>query len=178
MEPDKKEKAKQETKEWALALLIAVVVALFIRIFIFEPVVVEQTSMYPTLEAGQKLGLFKAAYLFAEPERGDIIVFRSDEEGGKALVKRVIALGGETFEVSGGTVLINGEALTEEYLQPDVITGDYPQITVPEGCVFVMGDNRGGSLDSRSFGPVNIDRIKGRIILRLRPFTLFPKITY
>jgi len=113
---ENRKKQKSEAAEWIKSILLAVVIAVIIRAFVFELVVVDQSSMYPTLESGDKLGVMKVTYLFDSPERGDIVIAKV--ASGKNYVKRVIALGGETLEIIDSVVYINGEPLEEEYL-PD-----------------------------------------------------------
>lgn len=165
----------KELKEWIKDILIAVIVALIILQFI-KPTFVRETSMLPTLEEYNFLFLSKQAYRFGEPERGDIIVFHTDlktiDGSEKMLIKRVIALPGDTITIEDGVVTINGEAQEEPYTMDGYTSGYVKDLVVPEGSLFVMGDNRQNSIDSRdpSVGVIEIDDVYGKAVFRLYPF--------
>ena len=163
--------ARSEVWEWIKTLLLAALTALIIRMFIFEIVVVKQSSMFPTLEENQKLGLLKTAYWFSEPARGDIVIIRISKE--KDYVTRVIGLPGETIEIKDNRVYIDGELLEEDYLRKDLVYPDYGPVNISEGAVFVLGDNRPNSVDSRSIGEIKTESIKGKIVFRIHPFSGF-----
>ena len=171
MSKTKTTKAEKELYDWTEAIAIAVVLAVLIRIFIFEFAFVEQTSMYPTLVENDKLCVIKISYYFSSPQRGDIVIVKLSES--KSLVKRVIALGGETIEIKDDNVYIDGVLLEEDYLVAELEYENFEPVTVDEGCYFVMGDNRPVSQDSREIGCIEEDSITGRVILRISPFTLF-----
>lgn len=133
--------------------------------------------MQPNFYSGDYLITSRQAYrLFGQPERGDVIVFKShlyDEKGKqKNLIKRIIGLPGDTVEIKNGDVYINGELLQEEYVAEQGLSGEMEAVTVPEGRLFVMGDNRRVSQDSRSpeVGTIEMDSIVGKVVLRLYPF--------
>ncbi len=162
--------------EWVKDIILAVVIAALILVFI-KPIVVQQSSMEPNFYSGNYLLTSRQAYkLFGEPERGDVIVFKSellDEDGKeKCLIKRIIGLPGETVEIIGGYVYINGEELDETYVKEQGLSGEMAAVTVPEGELFVMGDNRAVSQDSRSeaVGTISEDTIVGKVFVRLYPF--------
>lgn len=171
MDKTKKTKAKNEVYDWTKAIVVAIILAVLIRIFVFEFAVVEQTSMYPTLVENDKLCVIKITYYFSPPERGDIVIVKLSES--KSLVKRVIALGGETIEIKDNAVYIDGTLLEEDYLVDGLIYNDYGPVTVDEGSYFVMGDNRPVSQDSREIGFIVREDITGRVFLRISPFTIF-----
>ena len=163
--------AKEIIKDVLIALAIALVIIQIVR-----PTVVKESSMEPTLYENNYVFLAKQAYTFGEPERGDIIVFKSDLEnedsnGKKLLIKRIIGLPGDTVKVEDNKVYLNGELLNEPYIKDQNDVPGEVEIKVPEGQVFVMGDNRRVSLDSRSekVGCVNIDDIVGKAFFRLFP---------
>lgn len=164
---------KELLKDIAVAIVIALIIILFIK-----PTIIKESSMEPTLYANDYIFLSKQAYhLFGDPEYGDIIVFHSHIEnkisgGNKDLIKRIIGLPGDKIRISDGVVYRNGEALIENYTKDGYTTGEISELTVPEGKIFVMGDNRVVSLDSRSeeVGCVNIDDILGKAVFRLYPF--------
>ena len=162
--------------EWIRDIVIAVIIAAIILAF-FKPIIVQQESMQPNFYSGDYLITSRQAYrLFGQPERGDVIVFKShlyDEKGKKKnLIKRIIGLQGDTVEIKNGDVYINGELLQEEYVAEQGLSGEMEAVTVPEGRLFVMGDNRRVSQDSRSpeVGTIEMDSIVGKVVLRLYPF--------
>ena len=173
----KKPKTKKENiMEWIKDLLIAAIAALII-LELLMPTIVRQHSMENTLNQNDYVFVSKRSYTWfgQEIKRGDIITFMSDLETGdgqkKMLVKRVIGLPGESVEIKGGSVFINGVALEEDYTRDGYTEGEMSEVTVPEGHIFVLGDNRQNSTDSRSKSVefVSIDRIKGKVIFRLFP---------
>lgn len=155
------ERKTNELWEWIKAIGIALIIALSIRTFVFAPIVVDGTSMIPTLEDRERLIINKLVYYVSEPKRGDIIVFHSPENND--WIKRVIGLPGDQVEMKNGELHINGEVFKEEYLH-DVITPDFEKVDVPEGMLFVMGDNRYNSKDSRNpfVGPIPMDSVVGK----------------
>lgn len=209
MEPKK----IREITEWILCIVIAVVLALFVRTYIGTPTVVQQVSMYPTLIEGERLILNRLSIKTgAELNRGDIITFEAPtsslitssevdlnnpvaeynykpngiiesfkyyilEIGKKSYIKRVIATAGEHLKIENGKVYINGEELQEDYLQPGVITtslnGQFTDFTVPQGYVFVMGDNRDESTDSRRFGCIPLEKVESKVLIRFWPLSKF-----
>ena len=162
--------------EWVKDILLAVVIAAVILVF-FKPIIVQQQSMEPNFHAGDYLITSRQAYrLFGDPQRGDVIVFKSElldeNEKPKNLIKRIIALPGETIEIKDGEVYIDVQKLQEDYLPGTAISGEMDALTVPEGQLFVMGDNREYSEDSRSprVGTIEQSTIVGKVIIRLYPF--------
>jgi signal peptidase I len=121
---------------------------------------IEQVSMLPNLHEGEYVIVDKVSYLFRQPARGEIVVLKRTSEAD--LIKRVIGLPGETIQVSNGQVLINGQPIAEPYMKDPRINQDAPLQTIPADRVFVMGDNRNNSSDSRGFGPVPLTDIVGR----------------
>ena len=166
---------KKELWEWAKAILFAAVIVFIMFRFIIQVVTVNGVSMEPTLEGGDRLII---SNLFYTPAAGDIVVL-SDETGlDEALIKRIIALPGQTVDINeNGEVLVDGKVLSEPYIAERIDEnhrGDmtYP-LTVPEDSVFVMGDNRNHSTDSRDsqVGLVDEGEIMGRVIFRLLPLS-------
>jgi signal peptidase I len=176
---------KNEAWEWIKALLIALVLVVLIRWLLFAPFIVEGPSMQPNFYTGERLIVNKLVYRIWEPERGEVIVFHAPAK--KEYIKRVIALPGEKVKVEGDQVYINGVLLDEPYIQEAVNEakqkgGSYNQPTnnfeeqiVPEGSLFVMGDNRPQSLDSRSssVGFVPYKEIVGRADIIFWPLNVF-----
>jgi signal peptidase I len=159
-------------KELIVAALIAFLILQFIK-----PTIVKESSMQPTLFENNYIFLSKQAYNFGEPKRGDIIVFHTNltnQEGEeKLLIKRVIGLPGDKISVLQGDVFINDEKQDEPYILEGFTSGYLEDFIVPEGQLFVMGDNRAVSLDSRAeeIGCVEIDKVVGKAFLRLYPFS-------
>ena len=147
--------------ELAETVLPAIVIAVLINLFLAQATRVYGSSMEPNLHSDQRLVVEKLSYRLHEPRRGDVVVLRLPERGPELLIKRVIALPGETIEVRDGQVMVDGVALAEPYLSQQT-RGQYGPVQVPAGHIFVMGDNRGASNDSRVFGPVEQSRIVGR----------------
>lgn len=175
-EETKKRSKGMEALTWVRDIVIAVVIALVISQFI-TPTIVQEHSMDDTLHSGDYLILWKMAYKFDnEPEYGDIVVFKSDlvdqDNHKKLLIKRVIAVGGDTISISDGVVYRNGEPLDEPYTKDGFTNGGLDETVVPEGELFLMGDNRVSSRDSRDsmIGFVDEDLLIGKAVLRLFPF--------
>jgi signal peptidase I len=165
-------------KEWIRDILIAVAVALIIMQFV-KPTIVKEHSMEPTLFEYNYIFLSKQQYTFTNVKNGHIVVFHTDmqtEDGDeKLLIKRVIAVPGDTLAITGGAVYLNGEALEESYIKEPYTGGYVEEMTIPDGKVFVMGDNRQSSLDSRSpdVGLISEDAIIGMAFFRLFPLKEF-----
>jgi signal peptidase I len=121
-------------------------------------------SMEPTLEAGDRVITTSLVYHFHPPKRGDVVVFRATALGGAALIKRVVAVAGDTVAVSNGALYVNGRRQPEAYVPGRRTDGDFPPILVPDGELFVMGDNRNVSEDSRIFGPISMKTIIGKAV--------------
>lgn len=177
LEPKKKNTLKQELIEWGKSLLFAAVVVGLLFGFVIRPVEVDGESMEPTLQNSDRLIVYM---LFYKPQQGDVVTL-SDKTGlDEALVKRVIATEGQTVDINErGQVLVDGVLLDEpyiaEYISPRARgEHEYP-VTVPEGRIFVMGDNRNYSTDSRfsqvSF--VDVKEVQGKVVLRLLPLQHF-----
>jgi signal peptidase I len=158
----------EEIKDWVISIIIALVLAFTIRYFIVELYMVDGPSMTPTLLNGERLVVNKFIYHFETPKKGDIIVFRQDPT--HDFIKRVIATAGDTIEVKDGKVIVNGKVLNEPYIL-DTTRGYYPLTTVPAGHIFVMGDNRNNSEDSRypAVGFVSLNQVKGEAVLVFWP---------
>ncbi len=160
----------EEVKDWIISILIAVVLAFFIRYFIVELYMVEGPSMRPTLVSGERLVVNKFLYRFKTPERGEVVVFRYPRDPSRDFIKRVIGVPGDTIEIQDGQVFRNGELLDEPYIL-ERTRGSYPAAKVPEGHIFAMGDNRNNSEDSRfkGVGFVPYELIKGKAMVVFWP---------
>lgn len=152
---------------WVISIAIAIAIAIFVRTFIFEPIRVDGESMSPTLHSHQSLGVEKVSRYFGLPKRGEIVIVhypKSDD----AFVKRVIGLPGDTIEIKDSTVYLNGQPLDEDYVSPAPYNNMDP-FTVPADSIFVMGDNRANSQDSRYVGPISKDAIIGHALFIIWP---------
>lgn len=162
--------------EWIKVFAFAIVLAFVITLFI-KPTLVRGDSMVPTLHENDYLILNRMSYKFSEPEKGDVIVFKSDlhqvDGTNKDLVKRVIAVEGDEVLITNGEVYVNGTKQQEHYLEEGTYTDGEIDVVIPEDKIFVLGDNRYVSLDSRSedVGLVDVDSIEGKVCVRLYPFS-------
>lgn len=158
-------------KDIAIAIVIAGILLFFIK-----PVVIQQESMQPNYYSDDYVIVSKQSYsLFGEIERGDVIVFKTEMQDvngkDKNLIKRVIGLPGDTIEIRDGYVIRNGETLNEDYVAQQGISGEMAPVIVEQGKLFVLGDNRGVSQDSRSkeIGQIDQDTIIGKVVFRVFP---------
>ncbi len=184
-------------RELPVLVVIAFVVALLIKTFLLQAFYIPSASMEPTLVEGDRVLVEKLSYRWGEPKRGDVVVFEKEfggqvfpahddpwwEDIGSALkglfgfptggtqdfIKRVVAVGGDTVEGRGGRVYVNGEPVEEPYLAEGTETSPFAAVKVPKDMIFVMGDNRGNSDDSRAFGPIKVDEVVGHAFLLLWP---------
>jgi signal peptidase I len=174
-EIDQAARRRRALFDWIVVIGIALLVAFLVRTFVLAHFVVDGTSMSTTLHDGDRVFVNKLSYRLHDPNRGDVVVLHELEgAASRDLIKRVIALPGETIEVRNCEVLIDGQRLDEPYLDPEVVTpgncgGETAPTSVPQGFVFVMGDNRGGSLDSRNLGPIDEDDLVGRAFVVFWP---------
>lgn len=160
------DKQKKELKDWILTIIFAISIYLLMSIFVFS-VRVEGSSMNPTFTDGNFL--FASRYYFTEEyERGDVVVFNSPSLG-KALIKRVIAVPGDTIKIENEKVFVNGEQIDEPYINNNPL--ETLEVTVSEGHYFLMGDNRQNSLDSRyeMVGLVSHEQIMGKVVVEVFP---------
>jgi signal peptidase I len=164
---------------WVRDIAIAVVIAIVIMQFI-KPTIVKEHSMEDTLHPNDYIFLSKQAYnLGGEPSRGDIVVFHSslesDDGSTKNLIKRVIAVHGDTVQIHDGVVYVNGKQVEEPYIKDGYTDGQMPEITVPEGELFLLGDNRQASRDSRdpSVGFISEKEVIGKAVFRVFPVSGF-----
>jgi signal peptidase I len=151
---------------WFAAPIVAL---LLVRGFVVEPVRVRSDSMEPTLTAGAVLLIDKVTFLAREPRRGELII-TADPRTGESIVKRVVAIAGDSVGIDDGLLVVNGARVVENYIDNDNMEGFFfgPDV-VPAGDVFLLGDNRDTSADSRAFGPVAIDEVDGRVLTTIWP---------
>jgi signal peptidase I len=151
--------------EIVVIIAAAFVIALLVQAFLMKPFTIHQVSMRPTLEEGDRILLNRLSYRFRAEARGDIVVFHSPINIDEDLVKRIVAVENDVVAVSGGKLYVNGVAQDEPYLLEQDFSGEMPETRVPAGHVFVMGDNRNNSGDSRLFGPISTESIIGSAFL-------------
>lgn len=172
-----------QNKEFIKSMVVALIIALSINTFIFNITYVKGDSMNPSLKNKDRLLVKKYGVVFKteEYERGDIIVFKSpDKDDNRLFIKRIVALPGERINIIEGRVFVNDRLLDETYIAEGSFTDSLSygeEYVVGEGEIFVLGDNRvrGASNDSRLFKGVDIDDIKGKVILRIYPFNRISK---
>ncbi len=181
-------------RELAVLVVMAVVIAVVVKTFVAQAFYIPSGSMLPQLQIDDRVIVSKISYRLHDPRRGDIVVFDapgSGDEDQPALpqralrglaesvgvlapstdeyIKRVVALPGERVEGHHGKVLVDGLELVEPYLRPGTVTSEFPAVVVPPRTVFVLGDNRSNSADSRIFGPIPRSTVVGRAIGRVWP---------
>lgn len=190
----KKNSVGREIFEWVLVIVAALLISMVIKAFIFSTYKVNMVSMENTLYEGQNVVVYKTGYFFSQPKHGDIIVFMHEEGQFKSIfkylpirnpgevdyIKRVIGLPGDQIDIRDGYVYRKavGESdfvkLNEPYVKGMTAThGMQLPFTVPENNLFVMGDNREKSLDSRQIGSIDMDSVIGKAVLRIWPFSEF-----
>jgi signal peptidase I len=182
-------------RELAFLVVMAVVIAVVVKTFVAQAFFIPSGSMLPQLQIDDRVVVSKISYRLHDPRRGDIVVFDAPGGGGEdddrplparlvrglaesigvvapstdEYIKRVVALPGERVEGSGGKVLVDGLELVEPYLPAGTATAAFPAVVVPPHSMFVLGDNRANSADSRIFGPVPRSTVVGRAIMRVWP---------
>lgn len=155
--------------ETLLIVAAAFAIAMLVQTFMFRITGILQNSMLPTVDPGDRVIVNCMTYRFRDPRPGEIIVVRDPQDEKKDIIKRVVAVGGDTVEITDGVLYVNGEVVDEPYVvYEDVINGQ-PKLSIPEGHVYVLGDNRPRSGDSRQAGPVAEDRIIGKVMCVMWP---------
>ncbi|MCA9376571.1 signal peptidase I [Candidatus Nomurabacteria bacterium] len=158
----------------------AILVVLYL--VLITPHQVDGLSMYPTYQDKEYLIANKLVYRISEPKRGEVVIFKYSET--RDFIKRVIAVAGDTVSISQGKLMVNGAYLDEsDYLSPTVVTSsgaflkEGQVLTIPDGYIFVCGDNRPHSSDSRAFGPIKVEQVKGKVWFVFFPISEFRLIT-
>jgi signal peptidase I len=183
-EPSTASRRTRSIIEWVVVIGGALVVALLIKAFLVQAFYIPSESMVPTLEVGDRVLVNKLSYRLHEVNRGDLVVFERPEgesdQSVKDLIKRVIGLPGDQLVIKDNAVYVNGDRLDEGYLPDGTVTKqgrldcvDESPCVIPEGSIWVMGDNREHSFDSRYFGPIEQNTIVGRAFLRIWPLGSF-----
>lgn len=174
--PDEQPFSARAILEIVQALALAIIISVVLNLFVVQVTEVRQKSMEPTLLQSDRVLVSKIDYRLGGPQRGDIIVFNPPIDSQIPYVKRVVALGGETVDLRDGKLLVNGRIVDF----PDAVGASAPQaprftypFKVPQGNIWAMGDNRVASSDSRTFGPVPLESIIGKVTVRFWPFDRF-----
>lgn len=163
-----------ELKFWFRDIFFAFAIAIFIVVFVIQPVKVEGTSMQPRLVDQERIFVNRFIYRFQDVRRGDVVVFWYPRDHSKSFIKRVLGVPGDEVEIRNGVVYVNGARMSEPYLKPEF--QDYKSFgkeVVPDGQYFVLGDHRNSSNDSRSWGFVSQNLIYGKAIFSYWPFSRF-----
>lgn len=199
-----KKKVIKEIRSWTFSILGTFFIATLINSKVFARAHVEQSSMENTLFTNQQLIVDKLSYNFSEPKRGDIIIFLEDEEKGtvvddalrnidniasifendkdviqehSSLVKRVIGVEGDEIDIKNGYVYLNGNKLEEAYVKGETLSGEFKlPVKVGHNKLFVLGDNRPVSKDSRKFGLIDLKQVEGKAVYRVYPFNKSGKL--
>ena len=158
-------------------VVVSVIIIVPIRMFVVQPFIVEGASMEPTFENGEYLVVDEISLRFSDIKRGDVVIFHPPHNASLYYIKRVIGLPGEAVEIKDGGIYIYNDEFPEgtrldenNYLPESALSGNKQKVYLKDKEYFVAGDNRGNSLDSRSFGPIVLERIKGKVFLRAFPF--------
>ena len=171
----KRNSTVREVLEWVISLAVAVALALAVHTWVGQLITVSGPSMQNGLWTGERVVVGKVEYYFRKPRLGDIVVVMYPNSSVN-YIKRIIGTGGDTLRISGGKVFINGKVLNEPYI-PEPMQQDMEETTVAADTVFVMGDNRNNSSDSRERGLVPVSRIVGRVYSILWPVEKWRKLT-
>jgi signal peptidase I len=173
----RKQSAVDLISMWLGNLVVSLLTAAFVVIFLYQPVKVEGTSMLPGLEDQERIFVNRFVYRLEPISRGDVIVFRYPKDTSKSYIKRVIGVAGDRIHIVDGLVYVNGEALSEDYVpQQYADWRSVPELTVPQGSFFMMGDHRNMSSDSRDFGPVEQKFVVGKAVFGYWPFEKLGKV--
>lgn len=168
---------QDSVNDWLVSIIVAGAIVFCIRTFLMEPYLVEGSSMYPTLKHHERLVVDKISYFIGEPQRGEIVVFRYPKDQSRDFIKRVIAVAGDSVEMREGKVFVNGKQLSEDYIYKNDPKGtnmsDFRKTIVPKDTIFVLGDNRNNSEDSRfaDVGFVPLSLCKGRSVAAYWPLS-------
>lgn len=169
----------KEIKEWVLSIIIAAIVAFAIKGFLIDIIQVSGTSMLPNLRDRDRLVVEKVSIYTHNYERGEIVIFKPNDDINEIYIKRIVGLPGDKVEIKDGAVFVNDEKLEEAYLSENVSTAapqsEYSSLIVPPDCLYVLGDNRMVSEDSRYIGPIPMENVKGHAVFRVYPFNQVKK---
>jgi signal peptidase I len=159
-----------ELKSWFRDILFAFAIAIFIVVFVVQPVKVEGTSMQPRLVDQERIFVNRFIYRFKDIQRGDVVVFWYPKDPSKSFIKRILGVPGDAIEINHGSVYVNGMKVNEPYIEPEFRDyRSFQKVTVPHGQYFVLGDHRNSSNDSRSWGFVAQQLIYGKAVFSYWP---------
>lgn len=159
---------RREIWQWIVTIACTLLAVLIVRTYVFELIVVDGSSMSDTLYTGDRLFVTKFDYIIGEPMRGEVVICHYPGSD-KNYVKRIVGLPGDTVEIAGGVTYLNGEAMDEHFIA-HAADREYGPVTLGADEYFVMGDNRSGSRDSRSVGPLTRSQLVGHVRYRIYPF--------
>ncbi len=167
----------KEIREWLETLLMTILLAVLIKMFVFDFIQVDGNSMLPTLNHQDRLLTGKFEYLVQKPTKGEIVVFKCPNDKRYFFIKRVIATENDTIEIKNGQVIVNEEVCNEPYILEKTMN-DFSKRLVPKDTIFVLGDNRNNSKDSRheDIGAISLKLVKGKAMMRVWPSNNFGKI--
>lgn len=177
MSENSKKGTRSKIFEYVISIVAAFVIAFAFRQYVFARADVDGQSMQSTLHDKDVIFVEKLSLLSHNFKRGQIVIFNSHNYADDIYVKRVIAVEGDEVELKDGKVFLNGSELQESYLDEGTVTNpgtflkENQKYTIEKGQVFVLGDNRGNSVDSRSIGPVNVKDVQGHVVVRIYPFS-------
>ena len=162
---------------WIRDLVISVMIAIFIIVFVYQPMKVEGTSMMPLLGDQERIFVNKFVYRLEPISRGDVVVFHYPHDPSKSYIKRVVGVAGDRIRIDSGQLFVNGQAVDEDYVPADYADArSYAESVVPPHSYFVLGDHRSMSSDSREFGPIEESAIYGKAVFGYWPVDRLGKV--
>lgn len=177
--PSKWQKFREYFWEILKIVVISLIIIVPIRLYVFQPFLVDGDSMLPNFHDGEYLIVDEISYRFNAPERGDVVIFHPPRDPKTYYIKRIIGLPGETVKLKGGKIYIyneqfsQGKALDESVYLKNGFINEETELQLKDNEYFIVGDNRNNSLDSRRIGPISLDHIRGKAFLRAFPFNKF-----
>ncbi len=162
-----------QIRDWFITIFEAILLTIFLIVFVAQSFLVEGYSMEPTLHNGERVMVEKITYHLRKPKRGEIVIVKNPLDKRDKYIKRVVGLPGDLIEINKGSVYINGILLEEDYIAEPVAFWYSHEYLVPEGHVFVLGDNRNHSDDSRRIGPIPYKNVLGRVVAVYWPLKNF-----
>lgn len=170
-DPERKKKQGMFLGEILESVAIAVILAVIIRFFLFQPFYIPSGSMEPTLKPGDRIIVNKLIYRYSQPKRGDIMVFKYPRDPQRDFIKRVVGLPGETIDIKDSIVYINNSVIPQPFLEPGLKFGSFGPVDIPDNSYFMMGDNRNNSEDSRVWGTLPSENIVGKAMFIYWPLS-------
>jgi signal peptidase I len=172
-----RERSRSLVGVWIRDLVISVMIAIFIIVFVYQPMKVEGTSMMPLLGDQERIFVNKFVYHLEPISRSDVVVFRYPRDLSKSYIKRVVGLAGDRIRIDSGQLFVNGQMVDEDYVPADYADArSYQEMVVPPHSYFVLGDHRSMSSDSREFGAVDESLIYGKAVFGYWPVDRLGKV--